>query len=244
MGGRMIVGRWIAVLLACGLVFGAGAAAANQFVVVASTEAAWKPGQIVPAGTTFDLPAGAKVTLVGADGSRLHIRGPYRGAPAAITGAAGGSQMLQQLAQLVSRERTDTGTLGATRTADLAQVPGRDPLTIDVTRPGTQCVAAGKLPVLWRFASSQPASGTLVRAGTDQQGAIRWASGSHSTEWPEAVAAIGGARYVIRLRDRPQPTEIELKLVPPNLPSVGHQALWMKDQGCAEQARLLLQTED
>lgn len=240
-----MLGRWIAMLLAFGLLFGAGAAAANQFVVVASTEAAWKPGQIVPAGTMFDLPAGAKVTLVGADGSRVQIRGPYRGAPAAITGAAGGGQMLQQLAQLVSRERTESSALGATRTGgDLIQPPGRDPLAIDVTRPGTQCVAAGKSPVLWRIASSRPASGTLVRSGTDQQGAIRWETGNHSTPWPQSVAAIGGARYVIRLRDRPQPTEIELKLVPGNLPSVGHQALWMNDQGCAEQARLLLQTED
>jgi hypothetical protein len=240
-----MVGRWIGVLLALGLVFGAGAAAANQFVVVASTEAAWKPGQIVPAGTTFDLPAGAKVTLVGADGSRVNIRGPYRGAPAMITGAAGSGQMLQQLAQLVSRDRTETSALGATRAgADLIQVPGRDPLSIDVTRPGTQCIASGKRPVLWRAASSRPATGTVVRAGTDQQGQIQWATGNHSTDWPQAVAAIGGARYVIRLRDRPQPTEIELKLVPTNLPSVGHQALWMNDQGCAEQARLLLQTED
>lgn len=242
-----MVGRWVGMLLAIGLACAAGPAAANQFVVVASTEAAWKPGQIVPAGTAFDLPAGGKVTLVGADGSQIHIRGPYRGTPAVITGAAGaagGGQMLQQLAQLVARERTETGALGATRNADLVQVPGRDPLAIDVTRPGPQCVAAGKLPVLWRVASSRPASGTLVRSGTDQQGAIRWATGNHSTDWPQGVAAIGGARYVIRLRDRPQPTEIELKLVPGSLPSVGHKALWMNEQGCADQARLLLQTED
>lgn len=237
-------GRWIGMLLAIGLVFMTGAAAANQFVVVASTEAAWKPGQIVPAGTTFDLPAGGKVTLVGADGSQVHIRGPYRGAPAVITGAAGSGQMLQQLAQLVSRDRTETSALGATRTADLIQVPGRDPLSIDVTRSGPQCIAAGKLPMLWRAASSRPASGTLVRAGTDQLGAVQWATGNHSATWPQGVAAIGGARYVIRLRDRPQPTEIELKLVPGNLPSVGHKALWMNEQGCVEQARLLLQTED
>jgi hypothetical protein len=237
-------GRWIAMLLGLCLALWAGAAAANQFVVVASTEAAWKPGQIVPAGTMFDLPAGAKVTLVGADGSRVLIRGPYRGAPAVITGAAGNAQMLQQIAQLVSREATNSSALGATRNADLIQPPGRDPLSIDVTRPGTQCIAAGKAPMLWRIGSSRPATGTVVRVGTDQQGAIKWATGNHSTDWPQGVAAIGGARYVIRLRDRPQPTEIELKLVPGNLPSVAHKALWMNEQGCAEQARLLLQTED
>lgn len=239
-----MIGRCIAMLLGLGLVFGASSAAANQFVVVASTQAAWKPGQIVPAGATFDVPAGGKLTLLGADGSRVHIRGPYRGAPAVGAAAADGGRMLQQIAQLVSRERTDNGTLGATRTTTLAQPSDRDPLSIDVTRSGTQCVAAGKPPALWRIAHASAATGTVVRVGTDQQGAIRWGSGDRVTAWPQAVAVLAGARYVIRLRDRPQPTEVELKLLPDNLPSVGHQALWMNDQGCAEQARLLLQIEE
>ena len=89
-----MIGRCIAMLLGLGLVFGAGSAAANQFVVVASTQAAWKPGQIVPAGATFDVPAGGKLTLLGADGSRVHIRGPYRGAPAVGAAAADGVELI------------------------------------------------------------------------------------------------------------------------------------------------------
>ncbi len=229
--------------LAFALSLFAGGALAGQFVVVSSSEAQWKPGQVVATGVVLDIPAGGKLTLVGSDGKTLVIRGPYKGAPKP---PAGGNELADKLSKMLSASAADTGTLGATRTVGMATVSsdGRTPFSISSSMTGTQCLATGAPAQIWRGAASRMATGSLMRVGSSEQGELRWPARERLTAWPAEVAVQDGGRYLLRVQGRSQPAEFQIKLVPGNLPSDGHRALWMMEQGCADQARLLLEGED
>ncbi len=219
----------------------AGAALAGQLVVVSSTVEKWKAGQVLPAGTTLEVPEGGKITLVGSDGKTLIIKGPYKGVPKP---PAGGNELTEKLSKMLSASATDTATLGATRNVPgVATAEGRKAAVISSSDSGTQCVLPGPPPPIWRSAAPRSATGSLSRIGAAEQGALRWNAREQLAEWPAEVAILHGERYLLRVQGRTSPAEFQLKLVPRDLPTNGHRALWMLEQGCGDQARMLLEGE-
>ena len=218
----------------------AGAAMAGQLVVVSSTVDKWKAGQVLPAGTVLEVPDGGKVTLVGSDGKTLVIKGPYKGTPQS---PAGGNELADKLSKMLSASATDNATLGATRNLPGAGADGRKPFSVDSGNTGTQCVMVGSTPQIWRSAPARSVTGSLTRVGSAEQGALRWEAREQMTAWPADVAIQSGGRYLLRVQGRSSPAEFQLKLVPGDLQTDGHRALWMMEQGCTDQARLLLEGE-
>lgn len=229
----------LALCLAASLM--AGAAMAGQLVVVSSSVDKWKAGQVLPPGTALDVPEGGKVTLVGSDGKTLVIKGPYKGTPQA---PAGSNDLADKLSKMLSASATDNTTLGATRNVSLGgSSDGRKPFSIDSSNTGTQCALADAPPQIWRGGASRSATGSLSRVGSGEQGALRWEAREQMAAWPADVAITSGGRYLLRVQGRSSPAEFQLKLVPGNLSTDGHRALWMLEQGCGDQARLLLEGE-
>lgn len=220
----------------------AGAAMAGQLVVVSSTVDKWKAGQVLPAGAALEVPEGGKVTLVGSDGKTLVIKGPYKGTPQT---PAGGNELADKLSKMLSASTTDNATLGATRSAGPigSGTDGRKPFSVDSSNTGTQCAMAGAPPEIWRGAASRSVTGSLTRVGSAEQGALRWEARQQMAAWPADVAVLSGGRYLLRVQGRSSPAEFQLKLVPGDLQTDGHRALWMMEQGCTDQARLLLEGE-
>jgi len=85
-------------MLATGL---AGAAHAGDFVVVKSTDPAFRPGLELSGGQKLALGAGQSLTLMSASGSVSVLKGGAAGATAPRAGAAGDPQRLAALKVLV-----------------------------------------------------------------------------------------------------------------------------------------------
>ena len=59
-----------------------------QFVVMDARGVAFKPGDKIAAGTNVALKEGERLSVIGADGKSITLRGPYTGQLAAASGGA------------------------------------------------------------------------------------------------------------------------------------------------------------
>lgn len=226
-------------VIACA-VFLAGAvspAAAADIMVVASNAPSVPTGQTVDSAAALDLAAGQRVTFIAGGGKSLTRNGPYKGA--AWEGAPPADKaFLQSLGKLASGQGKTGTTLGAVRGG--AKPDPDDPWALDVSRAGDYCVATGAPIVLWRAAPER--AGTLSLTGMKEEGktSIEWPAGAATVPWPQDVKLEDGAVYLARMDASPTAKRLIVRMVPGNLASDAHRAVWMGDAGCTNQARALL----
>lgn len=211
---------------------------ASDVMVVASNAPSLQAGQTVDSAAALDLAAGQRVTLIAGGGKSLTRNGPYKGA--VWDGAPPADKaFLQSLAKLASGQGKGGTTLGATRGAVPTATP-TDPWAVDVGRAGDQCVASGTPVLLWRGTAEK--SATLSLSGMKEEGkaSVDWPAGAATVPWPQDVKLEDGAVYLARMDASPTAKRLVLRIVPGNLASDAHRAIWMGDAGCTAQARLLL----
>jgi len=210
---------------------------AAQLVVVASTAPAIKPGQIVDGAKKLEIPAGASVTLVSQAGKSMKLAGPYSGVPGSGSGGGDG-KTIGSISKLFSGSGTESGTLGAMRSAG-GGVPG-DPRLVDISRSGTHCYTANDSLQLWRDKASAAAVLSMRNLSGGSRVSASWPAGDATVGWPEGLALENGAAYLARIKGRPTAAKITLRTMPGDLDTDVSRALWMADNGCASQARRLL----
>ncbi len=196
---------------------------AADIMVVASNAPSLAAGQTVDSAAALDLAAGQRVTFIAGGGKSLTRNGPYKGV--AWEGAPPADKaFLQSLGKLAAGQGKGGTTLGAVRGATKGEP--EDPWALDVGRAGDHCVAAGAPVVLWRPSSER--AGTLSLSGMKDEGkaSVDWPAGAATTPWPQEV--------------KPTAKRLVVRVVPGNLASDAHRAIWMGDAGCTAQARLLL----
>lgn len=226
-------------IVACA-VFLAGAvssAFAADVMVVASNAPSVPTGRTVDSATALDLAAGQRVTFIAGGGKSLTRNGPYKGV--AWEGAPPADKaFLQSLGKLASGQGKGGTTLGAVRGGAMGEPA--DPWALDVNRAGDHCVAAGFPVVLWR--ASPERAGTLSLSGMKEEGktSVEWPAGAATVPWPQDVKLEDGGVYLARMDASPTAKRLVVRMVPGNLASDAHRAVWMGDAGCTGQARLLL----
>ena len=233
----MTMPRWLAALAFVVLSLSAPVHAADV-VVIASNVPAYKAGQVIDSAATLDLSAGQKLTCIAGNGKSVTRTGPYKGPVWDTTPPTADKKFIEGLASLASGQGKGGQTLGAVRGARSGEP--NDAWAVDVGRAGDHCVAAGKAPVLWRAASEKAA--VLNLAGAKEEGRIQadWPAGAATMAWPAEVKLVDGAAYMARLDASPTAKRLVLRMVPENLLSDAHRAVWMAQVGCAQQGRLLL----
>ncbi|MBC8159114.1 MAG: hypothetical protein H8E94_07270 [Alphaproteobacteria bacterium] len=223
-------------------VVGIGTVAA-EMVVIASTAAGTTGGQVIQDGATLDVPAGTSVTLVSSDGAALTIDGPFSGVPGGKAGGGGGggdNSLVSSLAGLLSSTGKKTAALGVMR-AGATKDPD-DPWTVNTERSGKQCVRSGVPAVLWRANAKKAATLKIKNRKTRKTAEAEWPSGADKLTWPEGSAVSDGVQYIVRKKGDKTAKKITLFVVPSDLPSDAHKAIWMAENGCTMQAKLLLNT--
>lgn len=226
-------------VVACAVFLAAAAspAVAADIMVVASNAPAVPAGQAVDSAAALDLSAGQRVTFIASGGKSLTRNGPYKGV--AWEGAPPADKaFLQSLGKLASGQGKTGTTLGAVR-GGAAGEPS-DPWALDVNRAGDHCVAAGAPVALWRAAPDR--AGTLSLSGMKEEGkaSVEWPAGTATVPWPQDVKLEDGGVYLARMDASPTAKRLVVRMVPGNLASDAHRAVWMGDAGCTGQARLLL----
>ncbi|MDP6787895.1 MAG: hypothetical protein QGI13_12285 [Rhodospirillales bacterium] len=213
-----------------------GQAAAQDLVVIASSASAIKAGQMVKSGVALDVPAGANVTLVSQSGKTIMLKGPFSGVPGG--GGGGDKSLVSSLSKLLSASGSKSASLGAMRSG-IAKEPD-NPWAVDIGRSGTHCVPAGGPVTLWRGDAAKASSIKVKNMTAGAKAEVAWPAGARTLDWPAQAGVADNNTYLLRLKGKKSATKVVLHLVPDDLPSAPHKAVWMADKGCTKQAKHLL----
>lgn len=230
---RIVWRRVAAALLLLGISF-TGAAA--DLIVIGSTGADLKPGQVLDGSALVTLPAGATVTLISSKGETIKLRGPYEGRPASATEGQDG-QLLQALQTVFKNDSGATTMLAAFR-----GVPGRKPdlWSANVDRNGSYCVRVDGPPALKRKSGKRRTTLMLELGATGEQAQVDWPAGQSTLGWPAGLPLIDGGDYLAHLDVAIEPKKLRVALIPNGLATDAHRAAWMAENGCSRQARRVL----
>jgi hypothetical protein len=212
------------------------ASASAQFVVMDARGVAFKAGDKITAGTSITLKEGERLSVIGADGKSVTLRGPYSGALVAAGGSAA-QDPKQALNALMASRDARVKSVGVVRSGT-ANVKTPDPQAIDITRAGARCLVAGTVPVFWRPDSSTQQPFVVFPADRSWRADFVWEVGQDRLFFPDLSKFEGLTTLLVNIDQ--QEFAISFSLVPSTLDSEFVRASWMLEKGCVQQADALL----
>ncbi len=217
-------------------------ATASQLVVIAASGVELDPGQVIEGGQALSLPAGAKLTLIDAEGTPFRLVGPFEGPVGDANGSSEGSGVISALASLITRGRGQKPTVGATREAEegalRAAIP--DAWAIPVGRPGDYCLRPDGPNYLWRHDPSREAMLTLSKVGGGWQGQQVWRRGADRLPMPPRFPGQPAASFLLIHGE--EEAEVTLHMLPGAVKKTALRAALMAEAGCELQAMALIET--
>ncbi|MFQ5953715.1 MAG: hypothetical protein ACE5JZ_01455 [Kiloniellales bacterium] len=235
---KTLTSAWMAVLVLLGFLAGAQAA---ELLILKSTDPSLPEGGIIDGAQALSLPAGVTLTLVGEEGKKITLEGPYSGVPAASDQPAEGGfggRMLMALSRLIAGAPPDPTRLGATRGSQVATAD--DFWLINVSVSGDYCLRTDRATEFWRPQADMTEALSIKRYGTQGWAKSEWPAGDDALGWPSGVDLVDDGTYLVRLGMGISVSKIVVHLLPDDLPSDFHRAAWMTEKGCLRQARALL----
>ncbi|MFM7760037.1 MAG: hypothetical protein ACKO6R_04115 [Burkholderiaceae bacterium] len=222
-------------LLIC-MVLLCSSVARAQFVVMDARGVAFKAGDKIAVGTNITLKEGERLSVIGADGKSVTLRGPYGGALAAAGGGAA-QDPKQALNALVASRDARVKSVGVVRSG-AANVKTPDAESIDITRAGARCLIEGRPPVFWRPDSSAQQAFVVFPADRSWRADFVWEAGQDRLTFPDLSKFEGLTTLLVNIDQ--QEFAISFSLVPATLESEFVRAAWMLEKGCVQQADALL----
>lgn len=230
---RFTLGVSMAALLAFGM---AGAAAASEMVVLDAKGASMEKGTVIDGSKPITLSAGAKLTLMGADGSPISIEGPFTGKPADKAKGGGDPKTVNALAALFAGQKKSTASLGAVRAGSAQEdVTLPQPWVISVDQSGARCIQKGATQ-LYRADSSKETTLSLTGGYKSIKNAA-WQAGQSTVTLPDNFFADGKA-YKASVGTKA--VDLTIHVMPADKKAPGEIAAWMAEKGCTPQAMAML----
>ncbi|MFN8759866.1 MAG: hypothetical protein ACK5XA_13800 [Tagaea sp.] len=212
-----------------------GSVRANELVVLDAKGVELAAGAKIDGSAKLTLPAGARLTLVAADGRTIKLRGPYEEAPAPSTQAAQ-ANMGDALRNLMNQRGAGTAQLGVVRAAgEGVDLP--EPWIVDVARSGSRCLPANAAAVLWGPSFGEATEIKIEPADRSWRARGNWPAGQDRLALPATIPISDGTSYQIDLGGNP--AAIVVYRIPAALADPVAQAAWMLEKGCEDQARAL-----
>lgn len=220
------------------LVFGvcwANSVLAAPLVVMEVRGTTYKQGSTIESDKPITLKEGERLTLIGANGSFVTLRGPFSDLPMKTATAAADSK--QNLAALMASRDARTTAVGVVRAgADGAQLP--EAWLIDVARSGRRCLKNNEAPVLWREDSAAAETVSVYPGDRSWRVDLDWPAGKDRLQLPPIANVEASASLVVVRKSG----EINLSLtnVPNDMPDPLLFASWLFHRGCAQQADAMI----
>jgi hypothetical protein len=215
-------------LLTVGAMPGAQAA---QLIVVETRGSDLKTGQSVDGGAPLNLPAGARVVMVSAEGTTLTLKGPFNGPPEGDGGGGKGNKVADSLKNLVAARAADTTSLGAARNGSQVELP--DPWLWDATAIGDVCKREGERTVLWRPAGDAEAALTILPADRSWTATAKWPAGSVTLALPADLPIGDGDTFLLEMAG--SSAALTVHVAPSGLSTEAGQVAWMALSRCDRQ---------
>jgi hypothetical protein len=226
-------GAALAVALASG-------ALADTLVVFSRGPSAklYPPGKSLPDGAAIKLQANDQLTLLDGRGTRT-LRGPGDFNMTKLASAAPASDINARLSLLTAAGTDRRVRIGAVRGAAPAEARSPNLWYVDVSRPGTVCVADPAALTLWRPATDKDQAVTVT--GGKAPAKLDWAQGASTLAWPAGVAVSTGAEYSLKVGDG-APVRIRFAVLDARPSGMENTASTLITDGCDSQLNLLVQT--
>lgn len=228
-------------------------AAADQFVIIhGKATPALSAGDVVGTDSQLSIAAGITLTLIDSDGRKIRIAGPFDGSIRDLQLESGAGKVEDRPsksgAASLNVVKAIAGLLrqAASESADRAIPLGRqmsDPWLINVSVADHHCVKALQSARFWRSNFRDSDRFVLETRNLRQRAGIPWPAGTDELDWPLEVEFEDGGSYLMQT-SRINPRPFTIHVVPDSLPTRAHQAAWMADRACKEQALLLVLTAD
>ena len=209
-----------------------------QFVVMDARGVAFKAGDMIEVSTSISLKEGERLSVIGADGKSVTLRGPYNGSLAAAGGSVAQDPKQSLSALLTSRDARVKGA--SVVRSGVANVKTPDPESIDITRAGARCLTQGRAPVFWRPDSSTQQAFVVLPADRSWRADFIWQAGQDRLTFPD-LSKFEGLTTLLVIIDQ-QEFAISFSLLPSTLESEFVRASWMLEKGCIQQADALLRS--
>lgn len=194
-----------------------------------------KQGNTIDSDKPITLKEGERLTLIGANGSFVTLRGPFSDVP--MKSATPLNDPKQNLAALMASRDARTSAVGVVRAgADGAQLPG--PWLIDVARSGRRCLKTSEAPVLWREDSGAAESVSVYPGDRSWRVDLDWPAGKDRLPLPP-VANIDASASLVVVRKTGE-INLSLTAVPADMPDPMLFASWLFHRGCAQQADAMI----
>jgi hypothetical protein len=219
-------------------IFVSGEVQAAQLVVAEARGIGLNPGTILDSEKPLILKQGQHITLISDTGATIKLDGPYDRAPAA--GPAGGVNLSQTLAVLVTQRQARLSEYSTTRGAAPSKLP--DPWLVDVTHSGNACLLESHSPVLWRPETKSTSVLTIMPGDHSWKAQVKWSVGQDHLPLTSGVPMHAGATYIVTYNN--VESAITMTLVPAILANDSMRAAWMVEKGCETQAEALLAPEN
>ncbi len=227
----MIRFRDILSLVVCGFLTGQACFAAPMTVVDARG-GGLRPGMRVDGASKIQLKDGERVTLIGADGRAITLRGVYAGVIA--KGGGGGTQNPRAaLAALISTRNDRASQVGAIR-AGANAVPLPDPWLIDISRPGARCIREGERPIWWRPDATAQTPFTVYPIDRSWRADFAWQAGQDTMAAPDLAKLDGVKTFLIAVPG--QDNAISINMIPKDVTDPLVLSSWMLEKACVQQA--------
>lgn len=214
----------------CGLWAGIPALAVPMTVVEARG-GGLRPGMRVDSASRIQLKDGERVTVIGADGRAVTLRGAYAGVIAKSGGSAQNPRAA--LAALISTRNDRASQVGAVRAgANAAPLP--DPWLIDISRPGARCIREGQRPIWWRPDASVESQFTVYPLDRSWRADFVWQQGQGQMTAPDLAKLDGVKTFLVHVPG--QDNAISINTIPADITDPLVLSSWMLEKACVQQA--------
>jgi hypothetical protein len=208
---------------------------AANWIVMEARGGGFKIGQKINAEQVIALKEGERLTLIGPDGSKMALRGPFDASVVSKSGASNDPK--NALAALVANRAARTSTAGVIRASGQVETLP-DPWLIDASRAGTRCIQQGASLVFWRPDASRHSRLTVSPADRSFKTEWDWPKGVDRL--PVPVAARLQNQNLLRVELDGQEFAIGLVEIPSDIDNPLIWVAWMTEKSCLQQSDALL----
>lgn len=207
-----------------------------KYTVIDAKGGGVKSGQALAADAQITLKEGERVTVIGADGKTVTLRGPFSGPVAKDGGAA--TDRKSALSALVAVRDARTSSVGVIRAgSDAAPLPS--PWLIDVSFSSNKCLRAGDKPVWFRPEAAD--SDVLTVSPTDRswKADYKWQAGQNILQAPEVIKVKD--KQTLFAKTSAKEVGLQMVVIPQTLDDPVMIVGWMLEKGCVQQANAYLE---
>jgi hypothetical protein len=214
---------------------------AVQMVVVTSTSPSVVLGTVLNEGEVLKISAGELVKLVSENGEIVRITGPFMGSPnfkEHMNKQPSTTNLIAYLKAMFENRKLDDSSSASIRTGRVLMAPNL--WWVNILASGKHCVGTEEKVLIWRSVAKKQAEVLVKKSGGNTIKSL-WFAGASTTVWPKIMPLENGVWYSLITSHPKKANMVQIRLLPRDLPTDAHRAVWMAKNGCKRQAMRLLE---